>query len=208
MMRIAGAVALLLTSAGFHASAFSVSRLASPLATGPAIAARRTASCALHMQGAKLGKQSTAKDVLNFYNTDLSGKTAIVTGANSGIGLETCKALASVGCRIIMACRNVEAGRNAVESEIKSMGEGGYSVPDPDVEVKELDLNDLVSVEKFAENMLLEPRIDFLINNAGIMALKNLEFTKQGFEKQIGVNHFGHFHLTSLLLPKMKVSNQ
>ena len=54
--------------------------------------------------------------------------------------------------------------------------------------------------------VLQEPHIDLLVNNAGIMALKDLEFTKQGFEKQIGVNHFGHFHLTSLLLPKMKVS--
>lgn len=157
------------------------------------------------MQSAKLGKASTAREVLEFYNADLSGKTAVVTGSNSGIGLETCKALASAGCRVVMACRNVELGREAVESEIKAMGEGGYVVADPDVAVMELDLNDLLSVERFAAEVLeKETRIDFLVNNAGIMALKDLQFTKQGFEKQIGVNHFGHFHLTSLLLPKMK----
>lgn len=159
----------------------------------------------LCMQSAKLGKSSTAREVLEFYNADLSGKTAVVTGANSGIGLETCKALASAGCRVVMACRSVELGRDAVESEIKATGEGDYVVADPDVAVMELDLNDLLSVERFAAEVLeKEARIDFLVNNAGIMALKNLELTKQGFEKQIGVNHFGHFHLTNLLLPKMK----
>jgi len=157
------------------------------------------------MQDAKLGKKSTAKEVLDFYNVDLSGKTAIITGANSGIGLETSKALASVGCRVIMACRNVQAGRAAIVTEIKEAGVGGYAVPDANIEVKELDLNDLRSVERFANDLLAqEERIDLLVNNAGIMALKNLEYTKQGFEKQIGVNHFGHFHLTSLLLPKLQ----
>jgi len=159
----------------------------------------------LNMQDAKLGKKSTAKEVLDFYNVDLSGKTAIITGANSGIGLETSKALASVGCRVIMACRNVQAGRAAIATEIKEAGVGGYTVPDANIEVKELDLNDLRSVERFANDVLAqEERIDLLVNNAGIMALKNLEYTKQGFEKQIGVNHFGHFHLTSLLLPKLQ----
>ena len=157
----------------------------------------------------KLGKKSSAKDVLTHFNTDLSGKTAIITGANSGIGLETSKALASVGCRIIMACRNVEAGQKAIASEIKVAGQGGYAVPEPNVEVKELDLNDLRSVEEFAKEIVSQgERIDFLINNAGIMALKERELTKQGFEKQIGVNHFGHFHLTSLLLPTMQAQKE
>lgn len=168
-MRVLGAVALLLADAGLHASAFSVSPLAgSSGAVGPALAARARGAASLavrparasvrrivspHMQGAKLDKTSTAKDVLEYFSADLSGKTAIVTGANSGIGLETCKALASVGCRVIMACRNAEAGREAVESEIKTLGEGGYAVPNPDVTVMELDLNDLLSVEKFAEEV-------------------------------------------------------
>jgi len=159
----------------------------------------------LSMQEAKFGKKTTAKEVLDYYQTDLSGKTAIVTGANSGIGLETVKALASVGCRVIMACRNVDDGRTKIDKEIKQVGQGGYTVPQPDVDVKELDLNDLLSIERFAMDILdSEERIDFLINNAGIMALKEREVTKQNFEKQIGVNHFGHFHLTSLLLPKIQ----
>jgi len=86
------------------------------------------------------------------------------------------------------------SGRAAIASEIKKAGEGGYSVPEANIVVKELDLNDLRSVERFAKEVLAgEERIDLLVNNAGIMALKDLEFTKQGFEKQIGVNHFGMF---------------
>ena len=104
-----------------------------------------------------------------------------------------------------MACRNVDAARKAVDSEVKSVGVGGYAVAEPDVVVKELDLNDLRSVEKFSNELIADgERIDLLINNAGIMALKSRELTKQGFEKQIGVNHYGHFHLTSLLLPTMQ----
>ena len=138
----------------------------------------------LSMQEAKFGKKTTAKEVLDYYQTDLSGKTAIVTGANSGIGLETVKALASVGCRVIMACRNVDDGRTKIDKEIKQVGQGGYTVPQPDVDVKELDLNDLLSIERFAMDILdSEERIDFLINNAGIMALKEREVTKQNFEK-------------------------
>ena len=169
---------------------------------------RRVASGALRMQQT-LGKKSTAKEVLDFFKTDLRGKTAVITGANSGIGLETAKALASVGCRVIMACRNVEAARAAVDSEVKTAGVGGYAVAEPNVAVKELDLNDLRSVQKFADELLADgERIDFLINNAGIMALKTRELTQQGFEKQIGVNHFGHFHLTSLLLPAMQAQKE
>merc|ERR1712216_1114079 len=157
----------------------------------------------LSMQEAKFGKKTTAKEVLDYYQTDLSGKTAIVTGANSGIGLETVKALASVGCRVIMACRNVDDGRTKIDKEIAQPGEGGYVVAEPEIEVRELDLSDLMSVERFARGMQDE-QIDLLVNNAGIMALPSKEVTVQGFEKQIGVNHFGHFHLTNLLLPGMQ----
>ena len=92
--------------------------------------------------------------------------------------------------------------------EIKTQGKGGYSVLAPDVEVQELDLNDLLSVERFANGVLArQERIDLLINNAGIMALAQQQFTATGFEKQMGVNHFGHFYLTQLLLPKMQAQN-
>ncbi len=90
-----------------------------------------------------------------------------------------------------MACRNVDAARKAVDSEVKSEGVGGYAVAAPDVVVKELDLNDLRSVDSFANELIADgERIDLLINNAGIMALKSRELTKQVFEKQIGVNHY------------------
>ncbi len=88
---------------------------------------------------------------------------------------------------------------------MKQPGEGGYVVSDPNIIVKELDLNSLASIKRFADDILSsEPRIDQLILNAGIMALPNREETEDGFEKQIGVNHFGHFYLTSLLRPKME----
>ena len=158
----------------------------------------------LRMQSsAKPGKKSTAREVLEYFDADLSGKTAVITGANSGIGLETVKALASVGCRVIAGVRNVEAGRAAIDSEVAQPGEGGYVVAEPEIEVRELDLSDLMSVERFARGMQDE-QIDLLVNNAGIMALPSKEVTVQGFEKQIGVNHFGHFHLTNLLLPGMQ----
>jgi len=154
-----------------------------------------------------LGRKSTAKEVVDHFKANLKGKTAIVTGGNSGIGLETVKALASAGCRVIIASRNVQAAEKAVEEDIKASGgrriAGGYNVPNPDIKVLPLDLADLASINTFAKEVSSEQRIDFLVLNAGIMNTP-LGYTKQGFEQQIGVNHFGHFHLTSLLLDKMK----
>ena len=120
----------------------------------------------LRMQSsAKPGKKSTAREVLEYFDADLSGKTAVITGANSGIGLETAKALASVGCRVIAGVRNVEAGRAAIDSEVAQPGEGDYVVAEPEIEVRELDLSDLMSVERFARGMQDE-QIDLLVNNA------------------------------------------
>lgn len=154
-----------------------------------------------------LGKKSTAKDVIDHFKPNLRGKVAVVTGGNSGIGLETVKALTSAGCRVILASRSVEAANNAIEEEIKASGgrkiSGGYSVAQPDIKVLPLDLADLVSINQFAKEVSREERIDYLVLNAGIMNTPK-GYTKQGFEQQIGVNHFGHFHLTSLLLDKMK----
>lgn len=174
-----------------------------------------------------LDKNSTALDVLEWYGTGryLEGKTAIVTGniryhiyllvlliycgynigGNSGIGLETCKALAHGGARVILCSRSTSAALKAIDEEIKVDGHGGYVADTSNIVVKQLDLNSLRSVKTFAEDILAtEERIDFLVCNAGIMALPNLEFTEDGFEKQIGVNVFGHFYLCQLLLPKMK----
>lgn len=116
-----------------------------------------------------------------------AGRTVIVTGANSGLGLVTARELARVGARVILACRNVEKG------EAAAAGMTG------DVQVRQLDLQDLGSVQNFAGTIGLA---DVLINNAGIMAVP-YAITKDGFESQIGTNHLGHFALTNLLLPKI-----
>lgn len=96
-------------------------------------------------------------------------------------------------------------GEDAVKREILQPGHGGYTLEDPSlITVKALDLGDLSSVKLFADDILAtEPRIDFLIYNAGIMALPYPEYTNSGFEKQIGINHYGHFYLNHLLLPRL-----
>jgi NAD(P)-dependent dehydrogenase (short-subunit alcohol dehydrogenase family) len=125
----------------------------------------------------------TAADLPSF-----SGRTVIVTGANSGLGLITARELARVGANVIVAVRNLDKGTAAAET----MTGGG-------VEVRKLDLQSLASVREFADTV---ERVDVLINNAGIMAVP-LSRTAEGFESQIGTNHLGHFALTNLLLPKI-----
>jgi len=126
----------------------------------------------------------TASDI-----PDQSGRTAIVTGANSGIGLVTAHELARAGARVIMACRDVSKGTAAAASLTG------------DVEVRALDLADLSSVHTFAESITDD--VHLLINNAGVMATP-LRRTADGFELQLGTNHLGHFALTGLLLPKLR----
>jgi NAD(P)-dependent dehydrogenase (short-subunit alcohol dehydrogenase family) len=120
---------------------------------------------------------------------DLAGRTVIVTGASSGIGLETAKALTAHGARVIIAVRNEGKGRSAAAA-----------MPGPGTtEVAELDLASLESVRAFAKAWDGSP-IDLLVNNAGVM-IPPLTRTKDGFELQFGTNHLGHFALTNLLLP-------
>ena len=120
------------------------------------------------------------------------------------IRLETCKALAHAGACVILCSRSVAAGETAVKDELVKSGHGGYTVDTANVVVKALDLCSLASIKAFTQDFLAtEQRLDFLVLNAGIMALPKLEFTDAGFEKQIGVNHFGHFYLTKLLQQKM-----
>lgn len=124
----------------------------------------------------------------------VSGKVAIVTGANSGIGYETVRALAGKGGRVIMACRSMEKGEAALE-KIRA------EQPDGAAELMGLDLADLSSVRRFAEEFLKShDRLHLLINNAGVMMMPKLSRTADGFEMQIGTNHLGHFALTGLLL--------
>jgi NAD(P)-dependent dehydrogenase (short-subunit alcohol dehydrogenase family) len=124
----------------------------------------------------------TAADLPSF-----AGRTAIITGANSGLGAVTARELAQKGAKIVMAVRNTKKGETAAR-QITG-----------DVEVRQLDLQDLSSVRHFADGIA---KADLLINNAGIMAAP-YALTVDGFESQIGTNHLGHFALTNLLLPKL-----
>ncbi|MEY9856453.1 NAD(P)-dependent dehydrogenase (short-subunit alcohol dehydrogenase family) [Catenulispora sp. GAS73] len=124
---------------------------------------------------------------------DLTGKTAIVTGANSGIGLATARALAGAGARVVFAVRAVDKGRAAAASVSGRSGLPGRT------EVRVLDLADLESVRAFAAAW--QDPIDLLINNAAATGPKSLTRTADGFELQLGVDHLGHFALTNLLLP-------
>lgn len=128
---------------------------------------------------------------------DLAGKTAIITGANSGIGLEAAKMLAGRGTRIIMAVRSQEKGE-AARSEILRLH------PRSLVEVMHLDVADLQSVRFFSEHFRSRfDSLDLLINNAGVM-MPPYTKTKDGFELQFGGNHLGHFALAGLLLPLLE----
>ena len=92
----------------------------------------------------------------------------MITGGNSGIGLETCKAFASAGAKVILCSRSVQAGEKAVDDEVKAPGHGGYSVQEPNIIVKQLDLARFDSVKALTDDIIAtEPRIDFLIFNAG-----------------------------------------
>jgi NAD(P)-dependent dehydrogenase (short-subunit alcohol dehydrogenase family) len=122
---------------------------------------------------------------------DLSGRTAVVTGANSGIGFHATKELVAHGAQVVMACRDVEAG----EAAAAAMKAGDA------VRVARLDLASAGCIREFAETV--SGPLDLLINNAGVMAPPKLTFTEDGFEKQFGTNHLGHFVLTGLLLPAL-----
>jgi NAD(P)-dependent dehydrogenase (short-subunit alcohol dehydrogenase family) len=124
---------------------------------------------------------------------DQTGRVAIVTGANSGIGYETARALADKGATVIMACRNQGKGEAAAQGCRDEKPKGA-------VEMMHLDLGDLDSVRAFADEFKQQyDRLDLLINNAGIMH-PPFGKTRQDFETQFGVNHLGHFALTGLLL--------
>ncbi|MEP2989004.1 MAG: oxidoreductase [Parasphingorhabdus sp.] len=131
---------------------------------------------------------------------DQSGRTIMVTGANAGLGFETAKILAGKGARILLACRSKDRANSAIDS-IK------IDHPDADLKFIELDQADLASIQKAAQAVRKEKRLDVLVNNAGIMG-PPYELTKDGFESQFGVNHLGTFALTGLLLPKLQETNK
>lgn len=127
---------------------------------------------------------------------DLTGRVAIVTGANGGLGLETARALAGANARVVMAARD-PAKTATADADIRS------SHPRAEIEVVPLDLASLASVKAAAKAILAKhPKIDILVNNAGVMACPEKK-TADGFEMQFGVNHLGHYAFTALLLPAL-----
>ena len=135
----------------------------------------------------------TARDI-----PDQTGRRAIVTGANSGLGFHTALELARRGATVVMTARDEGKGNEAVR-RVRA------EVPDARVELGQLDLADLSSVREFATAYGTEP-LDVLVNNAGVMAIPRRE-TLDGFEMQIGTNHLGPFALTGLLLPALLASS-
>ncbi|WP_412076326.1 oxidoreductase [Streptomyces xanthophaeus] len=130
---------------------------------------------------------------------DQSGRTAVVTGANSGIGYVTARELARRGAFVVLACRSAARGK-AAEVRLRT------EVPGVQVEFAALDLADLASVREFAKAYgQRRDTLDLLVNNAGVMALPYGR-TADGFETQFGVNHLGHFALTGLLLPRLRAA--
>ena len=126
---------------------------------------------------------------------DQSGKTCLITGANTGIGFEAARVLAGRGARILLGCRSETRARQALE-RIRALH------PAADLVWVPLDLAHLPSVEAAARTVALEPRLDVLVNNAGVM-LPPKTLTQDGFELQFGVNHLGHFALTGHLLDRL-----
>lgn len=138
----------------------------------------------------------TENNILNLEN-----KIVLITGANSGIGYEKARLFCKYGASVIMGVRSIERGTDAktkILSEFK----------DSNIDVFQLDLGDFESIKNFSDEVHSHyQKIDILVNNAGIMTTP-YEPTKQGFESQIGVNHLGHFYLTSLLLDLVKASEE
>jgi len=130
----------------------------------------------------------------------LNGKTALITGANSGIGYQAAVELARHGAHVLLGCRNAAKGAAALARLLAE-------VPGASAEVISLDVSSIADVKRFAAEFLAGHRtLDLLINNAGVMALPTREVTPEGFERQFATNHLGHFALTGLLMPALLAS--
>ncbi|MCH2042792.1 MAG: oxidoreductase [Saprospiraceae bacterium] len=129
------------------------------------------------------------------------GKVFLITGATSGLGKEAARVLTKKGGTVIMAIRNLRKGQQVIDEIQKEVPQGIISM-------KHLDLSSLVSIQKFVADFLLDfDRLDVLINNAGVMMCPYSK-TEDGFEIQMGVNHFGHFALTGLLMPILRKTKE
>ena len=131
---------------------------------------------------------------------DLSGRTAVVTGATGGLGFETARMLAEHGARVILAGRNADKGRNA-------LGAIRAGAAHADIAFELVDLGSLASVAAFSDRLTSagEP-IDILVNNAGVMTPPTRQTTSDGFELQFGTNYLSHFALTAPLLPLLRAA--
>ena len=126
-----------------------------------------------------------------------AGRTALITGANSGIGYQTALELARHGAHVLMGVRDRGRGEAAL-ARLRA------AVPSASAELAELDVASLASIRGFAEGFAARRQpLDLLINNAGVMALPTRQLTADGFERQFGTNHLGHFALTGLLVPQL-----
>lgn len=145
------------------------------------------------------GARTTAEEAS--IGIDLTGKVAVVTGASSGLGAETARVLALRGAHVIMACRDLVRGDQARQLLLR---QSKGRVPEERLELKRLDLGNLGSVRTFARDLVTERRpVHLLINNAGVLTRGRSE-TDDGFEAHFGVNHLGHFLLTTLLLETLE----
>ena len=132
--------------------------------------------------------------------SDLKNTIAIVTGANSGMGMATVEALSDKGAEVIMLCRNEKRGQEALERLTREKNRKLYLMI--------CDLGDFASIRSFDRSVKEKvPRVDILVNSAGFISLDRQE-TKNGIERQFGINHLGHFLLTTLLLDRMPVGSR
>jgi NAD(P)-dependent dehydrogenase (short-subunit alcohol dehydrogenase family) len=150
------------------------------------------------MPTATYGPATTAAEIVA--NVDLHGRRAVVTGASSGIGVETARALASRGAEVTLAVRNVESGRNVADGIAEKL-QSGARAP----EVARLDLADLDSVASFVRAWT--GPLHILVNNAGVMALPEVTRTPAGYEMQFATNHLGHFALATGLHQSLAAAN-
>eukprot|EP01084_Bolivina_argentea_P280305 479345_1 len=161
----------------------------------------------INMKIHKFNFYSNSYDIVENVN-NLSNNVCIITGCNTGIGKETAKQLYKKGCIIVMACRNLEKANRARNDIIQEINNNNCN--EQNLIIIRLDLGDLKTidefVDKFNQNQIVNGKLNYLINNAGIMALPTFSVTSQGYEKQFGVNHLSHFYLTQLLLPMIQKS--
>lgn len=149
----------------------------------------------------KFNRKHSAEQVSS--GVDWSGRHAVVTGANTGIGRETARVLALRGASVTMACRDLDKAKRARDEIVTR---GGGAIAADQLELGELDLASLASVRRFGARFIESGRpLHLLVNNAGVM-LPHLRRTSDGFEAHLGINHLGHFLLTRLLLPALQAS--